>query len=486
MIPARRLALSTVLAGLVLAGVTGCGSSRADHDAAKAGAPAAMASSGVSATPGAMRSLKDTPFERTWDLQLKQPIDGSWILPEVPDLVFFQLSKTHEIVAVDAMSGNTRWVSQALPEALKHAPGASHVRLGGGRGDAAAVIDDRLYAVSQDILFCIDIASGQFVWRYELPFSPSSSPLAVGVDGNLRVFLGDWAGRMQVVSYETAKGFPLVAWQFPLGSTVTATPIEREDIAYFGDGAGVLHAFKMDREQIWTYSAGGRIDGGVAVRDRVLFAGTTDNILFAVNRLTGEKLGQVNLNAPITRAPFVFRGDRDRVFAWVSLDHGERGGIYAFHAVSDTVAYSDDKRHPLEVVRMAIDWHLPGVDRLVASTPGQLYATSGDSTVIQAIDRTTGTVGWTWDVAQERAAEQTVQSIKGADQAKITHLITYADPTDTNRTIYALDSGGGVVAYRFFGYVPEQPAAAESVAMPTKKADKAAKPAAEAPAPAAP
>ena len=468
MISARRLALSTALAGLALMGMTSCGTARDEEASVKAGS---ISGGPSSSTTGSLRTLKDTPFERTWDLQLKHAVEGSWILPEVPDLVFFQLAGGHEIVAVDAMSGHTRWVSQVLPEALKHAPGASHVKLSGNRPDALTA-DERLYVVSQDILFCLDIASGQIVWRYELPFSPSSSPLAVGVDGNLRVFLGDWTGRVQVVSYEMGKGFPLIAWQFPIGATVTATPVERENLAYLGDSAGMLHAFKMDREQVWTYKAGGHIDGGVAVRDRVLFAGTSDNILYAINRLTGEKLGQVNLNAPITRAPFVFRGDRDRVYAWVSLKEGQRGGIYGFKAITDTIAFSDEKRHPMEVVRMAIDWHLPGVDRLVASTPGQLYVTNGD-TLVKAVDRSTGAIVWSWDVAQEYAAEQSAQGVKGGDQARIANLITYLDSTDSNRSIYAVDERGGVVAYRFFGYVPDQPTESASVTMPGKKAVKA-------------
>ncbi len=480
MIPVQRLAMSSVLIGLALAGVTGCGPSRAAEDAHAAGAVSAVAPN-PGTVAGSLRALKDTPFERTWDLELKHPVEGSWILPEVPDLLFFQLAGGHEIVAVDAMSGNTKWVSQPLPEALKHAPGASHVRLSPGRADAATA-DDRLYAVSQDILFCIDIASGQFVWRYELPFSPSSPPLAVGVDGSLRVFIGDWSGRMQVVSYEPIKGFPLISWQFPLGSTVTAAPVERENIAYVGDGAGVLHAFKMDREQPWTFKAGGHINGGVAIRERVLFAGTTDNILYALNRLTGEKLGQVNLNAPITRAPFLFRGDQDRVFAWVDLKQGERGGLYGFRAIADTVPYTDDKRHPMEVVRMALSWHLPGVDRLVASTPGQLYVTAGD-TVIKAVDRATGTIGWSWNVADERAAEQTARGVRPDQQVKIANLISYHDQADTNRSVYVVDDHGGVVAYRFFGFVPDQPTAATTITMPAKKSDKAPAPEAPVPAP---
>lgn len=470
MIPVRRLALSTALAGLALMGMTSCGSSRDADAATKAGS-----SSGgpggpggpATLTSGSLRTLKDTPFERTWDLQLKKAVEGSWILPEIPDLVFFQLAGSHEIVAVDAMSGHTRWVSQALPEALTHAPSASRVKLAGNRKDAL-VADERLYAVSQDILFCLDITSGQIIWRYELPFSPSSSPLAVGVDGNLRVFLGDWTGRVQVVSYEMGKGFPLIAWQYPIGASVTATPVERENIAYLGDSAGMVHAFKMDRELVWSFKAGGHLDGGVAVRDRVLFAGTSDNILYAINRLTGEKLGQVNLNAPITRAPFVFGGDREQVYAWVALKEGQRGGVYGFKAITDTIAFSDEKRHPMEVVRMALDWHVPGVDRLVASTPGQLYVTNGD-TLVKAVDRKTGAIAWSWDVAQEYATEQAAQGVNGGDQARIKTLITYHDTTDTNRSIYAIDERGGVVAYRFFGYVPDQATAPAAPTMPGKK-----------------
>lgn len=478
-----RIGLSSLLLGVALGStlLTGCGARPAAPEAkADAGQPSVAAAPAVAPAIGSKRLLKDTPFERTWDLDLKKPVANSWILPEMPETVIFQLKGENELVAVDALSGHTKWVSMALPEACTLAPGAARVRLPGERQDVV-VYDDRLYVVSRDILFAFDMGSGQLIWRYELPFSPSSSPKPVGVDAGLRVFLGDWAGRIQVVSVNQDRSFPFVAWQYNLGAAVTAPAVEREDLVYVNDGAGLVHAFKLDRQQVWSFKAGGHIDGAGTVRERVLFVGTSDRILYALNRLTGEKLGQVNLNAPITRAPLAFRGDNDHVYVWVAPDQGERGGLYAYTAQSDTVPYTDSTRHPLEVVRMGPAWHLPAVDRLVCSTPGQLYVTAGASSLVQAVDRATGTVAWTWDVAEERAAEQQATGAKASSVVPLASLIQYVDPTELNRSIFSIDENGVVVAYRFFGYVPPEPVTAEVQAPSKPKADKAEKKPAPAP-----
>jgi outer membrane protein assembly factor BamB len=259
-----------------------------------------------------------------------------------------------------------------------------------------------------------------------------------------------------------------------------APAVEKEELVYAADGKGTIHAFKFDRSLQWSFQAGGFVQDSVAIRDRVLFVGTTDAILYAVDRLTGEKLGQANVNAPITRAPFVYAQEKDKVYAWVGLDQGARGGLYGFRAQADTVTFTDASRHPLDVVRMAQDWHLPGVDTLVGSTPGFLYVTTGSSTEIKAVNRATGTVEWTWDAQEERTAEQLGRGVKKRDLATVSKVLAYQDPTDTNRSIFVIDEAGTVVAYRFYGYVPET-----GIAAPDSTG--AAKPAAAPPeAPAAP
>lgn len=464
---ARSATLSSLLLGLAI-GVTGCGDGPRPASSASLSEPSA-----VKPAAGTKRRLADTPFERSWDLDLKKPVTGAWVLPELPDTVIFQLQDGNELVAVDAMSGHTRWVSAGLPEALRLAPGASRVRLPGNRTEAS-VYDERLYAVSQDTLFCLDMASGQLVWRYELPFSPSCSPRPVGIDSGLRVFLGDWAGRLQVVSYEMAKAFPYIAWQYKLDTSLTAPAVEKEDLVYVADGTGTVHAFKLDRTQVWSFKAGGHIAGSPAIRDRILFTGTSDAVVYAIDRLTGEKLGQLNLNAPVTRAPFVFKNDPKRVYAWVSPKEGDRGGLYAIHAQADTVPFTDASRHPLDVVRMGLDWHLAGIDTLVGSTPGYLYVTAGASAEVKAVNRETGAIDWSWDAAEERRNEQLASGKRSGDVATVTGLISYQDPTDLNRSFYVIDEDGGVVAYRFYGYVPDS---AEPVATQVPEAQKDEKPA---------
>jgi outer membrane protein assembly factor BamB len=470
---------SSLLSSLVLAcalGAVGCG----DATRHAAGKPTTdQASSTPAAVPGALRALKDTPFERSWDLDLKKPVSNAWILPEIPETVFFQLAGSNEIVAVDALSGHTRWVSIPFAEPLKLAPGACRVRIPGQRPEGQ-LNDDRLYLVAEDVLFVLDGTSGQIIWRYTLPFSPSTAPKAVGIDSSVRIFLGDWAGRLQVVSYDLAKSWPYVAWQTNLGTAITAPLVEHDDLVYLADSDGVVHCFKLERQQVWSFAAGGHIDGAPVVRDRDLFVGTSDHILYALDRLTGEKLGQCNLNAPLKGAPFVFRNDPARIYAWIAGESGKPGGIYAFLAKHDTVAFTDTARHPLDVVRLGLEWQLAGVDTLVASTPGYLYATAGNSTVVQAINRQKGVVDWTWDVNAERRAEQLASGIRPGQVVDVNRLLSYQDPTDANRSIFAIDERGGVVAYRFFGYVPDSAVVAEPVAstpMKGEKADKGEKPA---------
>jgi outer membrane protein assembly factor BamB len=447
-IPVRRIALSSLVLGVAV-GLLGCGSRPVAADPSAVVAPVETAP-----VVGSKRVLGDTPFERSWDLNLKKPIAGSWVLPALPGTVFFQLAETHELVAVDALSGHTRWMTMALPEALRVDPALARVRVAGPRNDIQ-VFDERLYLISQDVLFCFDMASGQLIWRYELPFAPASSPSPVGVESGLRVFIGDWAGRMQVVTYDNLKSYPFIAWQYNLGSEMRAPAVEKEELVYVADGKGFIHAFKADRSLQWSFNAGGHVHGSVAIRDRALFAGTTDSILYAIDRLTGEKLGQVNVNAPITRAPFLYNHEKNMVYAWVGLDQGARGGLYGFHAQADSVTFADTARHPLEVVRMGQSWHLPGVDTLVGSTPGVLYVTTGSGTEVKAVNRLTGTVEWTWDVQEERTAEQLGRGVKKSDLVKVSKILSYQDPTDTNRSLFVIDESGTVVAYRFYGYVPE-------------------------------
>jgi hypothetical protein len=408
------------------------------------GPQATSAAAAESRAAGTERTLKQTSFIRSWDLELGAPVLTSWISDQVPDLIFFQTKRDNSITAIDTMSGATRWVSIPLPRPIKLSPYVARVVL--RNADGVTYNDDRLYVISDDVLFCFDLASGQVIWRYELPFSPSTGPMAVGSGGDIRVYVGDWQGRVRVVTLQPSGEMPYEAWQWNVQTDLSADFVEHESLVYVGDHKGVMHCFALDREEKWQFPAGGLINGAATPRDRVLYFGNTDNVIFAINRLTGEKYGQLNLNGPVNRAPFYFRDEPKRLYVWVDSKDPAVAGLYALGAIPDLINFSDntsEKPHPpLEIVRMAQDWHFPGATRLVGSTPQHLFVTSRDSTEILAVRRDTGKVEWSWNCAEERSGSTDV------------NLTEYQDPSDLNRSLYTYDSSGKVIAYRFFGYVP--------------------------------
>lgn len=468
----RRAPAILATCGLVasLALLAGCGSER----------PPSATRQSASDTPtvvvdqSKLRTGNDVPFERAWDLTLPSAVHLSWVSADIPDLLFVQVTDSNAIYAIDVFSGQTRWVTEPLPRLLTLPPEVARVRMPSGRVNET-INDDRLYVVVDDTLWCFDAVYGEKIWNLPLPFSPSSGPHAVGPDGNLRVFLGDWAGRVQTITWTPDNGRAYRLWQLPLGAPATAPALEVESLVYLGDHAGTMHCLKLERAQTWSFAAGGQIQGSADVVGRMLYFGTTANVFYALNRLSGEELAKLYLNAPITRAPFHFANNPGRLYVWTSDSDPSRGGLWALDAQQDQLelAHNLDEQHKArkkEILRLAKAFFVPGATRLVSSTPEHLYVTCGDSTTVLAINRVSGATDWAWD-------------LNDGGKGKVVQIVTYQDPTDLNRSIFTIDEKHRIVAHRLFGYKPTDqaivgltPAAPEAAAGTKKDADPAPAP----------
>jgi len=461
--------------GLVatLALCAGCGSRDTAHAQEQATAAPTVA---IDATK--LRTGSDIPFERSWDLTLPSAVHLSWVSADIPDLFFVQLTGSNAIYAIDAFSGHTRWVTQPLPRALALPPEVARVKMASGRVNET-VNDDRLYAIVEDTLWCFDAVYGEKIWNFDLPFSPSSAPHAVGPDGNLRVFVGDWAGRVQTITWTPDSGMAYRLWQLPTKAPVTAPAIEIESLVYVGDHAGKMRCLKLEREESWSFDAGGQIHDAADAIARVLYFGTTANVFYALNRLSGEEMAKLYLNAPIYRAPFHFLDNPGRVYVWTTSKDTSLGGLWAIDAKQDILEVThnldaQNRARKKEILRLSKAFFIPGATRLVSSTPEHLYITCGDSTVVQAINRKTGNTDWAWDLNDGR-------------KDKVVQVASYQDPTDLNRSIFTIDEANRIVAYRLFGYTPaDQKIAGISRALPVAAPKAKVKEEAPAEAPAAP
>lgn len=396
-----------------------------------------------------VRPIDRTPFERLWDLRLGAPVHAIWQSPEVPGLLVVQLA-SRELLGIEAGSGDTRWATPPLAELVVLPPHLVRQRVP-GRQAGDLIDDDRLYLVCQNELLCFDLGSGQVVWRWALPFSPSTGPCAIGTEGDLRVFLGDWRGYLRVVSLHPEKRFPYVIWQWNLGSAVTGQPLAREGQVYLGGLDGRVRSFQLDRAQAWESPVGGPVPGPVAARGRLLFAGTSDHVLQVLNRFSGEPLGQISLPGPVTRPVLSFDDRPDLVYAWVDAADGLPGGLAAIQARSDSVPGGGDaKKAPREVARIGLEWFMPGAAALVASTPGQLYLTlAGAPSRVLAVDRATGKATWAADLMVEGADRKGVQRTTAP-----VYVAASEDPHDLQRTLVVADEDGRLSCRRYLGYVP--------------------------------
>lgn len=457
------LALAAVLS---LGLASGCGRSSAPEQqvapegvAHSSAAPAqrapAVSASPASAADGPARRLADIPFEYSWDLQFPVPVHASWISPATPDVVYFQL-RNGKIHAVDTMSGKTKWETRALPRLVEHTPTVARVRLSSERRAEMGVtrtFDTRLYAIAGDFLFCFDAEYGQLIWRHDLGssggrgFLPSTSPVFQGSLGSQRIFIGDWAGRIHALTYDEETSTPYWLWQWNLRAVPLANPIAASDgLTYIADIEGRLHCFSTERDRRWTFDTVSRLTAPPLLRGRTAYLGSRANVLHVLNRLSGEEVARVVLPGPVTRQPIAFNNQSDRIFLWTGS--GEQLALHSMRSLPDSVEFEDVDQFPLEVQRIQLQWSLPGVDQLVSSTPRHLLVTrQGSSDRILAVNRHTGVVDWHWSINADRAGGEGRMGRGGP----VSHLVTYHDATDANRSIFTVDDKGYVVAYRLFG-----------------------------------
>ncbi|NRA36590.1 MAG: PQQ-binding-like beta-propeller repeat protein [Planctomycetes bacterium] len=384
------------------------------------------------------RTLDDLPFEYSWDLELPAPVHMSWIQPSIPDTLFVQ-TKKRQIHAIEIKTGHTKWVSRQLPKLIKQQPQVVRTELP-GRKKGEVIYDDRLYVVTDSILFCFDAVYGQLIWRYQMPFEPSTGPYALGFGKGLRVFIGDWQGHLRVVTYQEASQQAYVLWQWNLRGAALADPMAEGNLAYVSNDRGVLNCFDVDRELKWTYNMGSPMRGEPIVRGRSLYFGSSDNVFHVVNRLSGQVMGQLYFDAPIERSPFQFNFDRKRIYVWTE-GAGKSQGLHAIDAVPDQIKYVDaiENQLPLEVERLSESWFVSGVSRIVGSSRHQLYVTHENDTVVYALNRKTGKAEWSWNM---QAIDEDGLSID---------FCSYIDSTGTNQSIITFDPMGKLTSYKLFG-----------------------------------
>lgn len=162
---------------------------------------------------------------------------------------------------------------------------------------------------------------------------------------------GEWEKRPATPSYPPA---PAPLWSFAMGAT-WAPPVVAEGVVYVGTSAGQFHAVNAtDGRSLWIWRGENSIDGRAVVSgDAVYFVDTKTNLV-ALNRTDGTLRWLVPLHdeqlagKPVAPNPtFNHRAAIPLVADGVVFCGSSDGGLYALDAATGAKLWRHDARAPI-------------------------------------------------------------------------------------------------------------------------------------------
>lgn len=179
------------------------------------------------------------------------------------------------------------------------------------------------------------LALPAFVGLYFLTDIVSPPPQNVNSDS----LPGDWAmfrhnlNRSGTSDPDGSPAQGTVAWVFPTGGPIYSSPAVSNGIVYIGSQDKKLYALDADTgATVWEYETGSWVDSSPAIVNGVVYFGSNDGRLHALDAGNGEKLWDFNTRRPVTSSPAV----ADDIVYFGSDDYY----IYALDAITGTKLWS--------------------------------------------------------------------------------------------------------------------------------------------------
>jgi serine/threonine protein kinase len=144
-----------------------------------------------------------------------------------------------------------------------------------------------MYAVSEDgTFYVLDADSGQVVGQYAAGGAITSAPLVI-LGG---VYFGTGKGVLYDVFYEELTKGAVPQWTFPADGAIAGTPATFGDTFYTATARGTVYAVQpgsdiLDKpgQALWSYPVGGPVQAGPAFENGVLYVGSDDGGLSAID-----------------------------------------------------------------------------------------------------------------------------------------------------------------------------------------------------------
>jgi len=257
---------------------------------------------------GYLYALDAATGEMLWKFHTTYPITSS---PAVADGMVFFGSTDYSIYGLDAKTGRKIW---------------SH-RTAGWVTSSPAVDSGIVYVGSMDgSLYALQADNGRFRLKFRAREVSSSPAVKNGVvyfnsrsnlwavDGKARNWPGEHGLRgwwLQFWAFRLLPKPPPISgflWTLPLGRASSSSPVLTEDTIYTTSD-NRLYSISIDERGIgWVFWAGGTLKSSPALSNGILYIGSEDSLLYAVDATSGQELWHFRTGDKITSSPTLVNG----------------------------------------------------------------------------------------------------------------------------------------------------------------------------------
>ena len=177
-------------------------------------------------------------------------------------------------------------------------------------------------------------------------------------------------------------------WSFAPGGPMVTGPVVVDGVVYVGSGDGSLYALDAESgELLWSFAAGGPITSIPAVVDGTVYVGAYGGSLYALDRATGEEMWRFYTGGSVRYAPAVGSG-----MVYFPAE-GERGWtVHAVDAATGRLVWTGE--HPFPTGH-----HIDAASRITPAVHGgRVYTQGGEDGTFYALDAATGEEAWQAEV----------------------------------------------------------------------------------------
>lgn len=262
-----------------------------------------------------------------------------WSSPAISSGNVFVADSTGVVYSLDATTAATNWSTSLNGQVLPGQP----VGVSGAKNNSPiTVYDGKVYSGTHNFnnsaptLVALDEATGNVVWSYDYYLTNngvtgminSNGAAVADADGEagLEVYFGvyNWGGSgPQAVALDEATGAEL--WTANIGGNSTSTPAVHDGMVFIGSDDNNLYALDATNNGavLWTYTTGGSVWTAPVVADGMVYFGSLDHYVYCVDEITGALIWSYDTGA-------------SRLLGSGALANGvyytgnENGNLYAF------------------------------------------------------------------------------------------------------------------------------------------------------------